>query len=138
MTPRVSPRPIPRVGGYALTKPSPTKIRCKAYTAPPLRGGELITTIAPGTSLGPIEAEEQSEMFVTIQVRGYWINIWRAHWNSPDQKGGTNYATLVTQPEIDDWEQHGWRHLPASEVPASPPSVAKPEPESEPNPSACG
>ena len=118
------PRPWPQIGGYVQTKRHPTRIRCKAYTAPPGGdGGDLITTIDPGTSLGPIEDVQHTSLFVTIMVKGWWINIW--HWrNNPHElmtnNIGINYATVYEQADIDEWEQHGWRHA----------AIGQPEPNS--------
>ena len=132
------PRPWPQIGGYVQTKRHPTRIRCKAYTAPPVGdGGDLITTILPGTSLGPIQDVQQTPLFVTIQVKGWWINIWRSR-NSVTHNLGINYATVYEQADIDDWERHGWRHAatgqpePTSPVDADPPPPLSPSPEPEP------
>ena len=60
------------------TKPMPTNVRCKAYTHPPGFGGVYITTIAPGTILGPTEALMHSDKYCSIRVGDQWINVWCA------------------------------------------------------------
>ena len=52
--------------------------------------------IAPGTCIGPVEDCESSREFVTIRVRGYWINVWRAHCYMFRGEGtGTAYTHKV-------------------------------------------
>ena len=71
------PRPYWLVlGDYMETKPMPTNVRCKAYTHPPGCEGEYITTIEPGTILGPIEALMHSDKYCSIRVGDQWINVW--------------------------------------------------------------
>ena len=94
-------RPFPRQGDYFRTRPPPTRVRCRAYTAPPNRGG-LICSITPGTTLGPVEASVHSGQFVTIMVRGWWVNVWSA------ERGGVNFAYRCEDAEVADWHFHGW------------------------------
>ena len=105
----MAPRPIISVGQYILTKPLPTQIRCKAYDGPPGGGGgSFITTISPGTHIGPVEEVVHTDQFVTILCRGYWINIWRAARGTTDH--GTDFAFVISQRESDSWCWHGWSH----------------------------
>ena len=87
-------------GTYFVTKPLPTKIRCKAYDMPVMFGGEHICTFDPGTYLGPVEAFTSTPDFMTICVRGYWINVWGF---------GQPYARLVDWTEVEAWRLQGWQ-----------------------------
>ena len=90
-------------GIYYRTREMPTGIRCKAYTKPPSAGdGVYITTISPGTYLGPVECVDFSEHFTTILVRGYWINV-RGY--------GVHYADLVPFWRVEAWYRQGWRDM---------------------------
>ena len=91
---------------YWQTRPSPTRVVCRAYTAPPSLGGHLICTIQPGTFLGPVEDKEATDEFVTICVQGWWINVWGSKWG----QNGTWFAHRVPDVEILLWEHDGWRH----------------------------
>ena len=93
-------RPQPMVGSYWQSKALPTKIRCKAYDAPPRVRGTCLTTIEPSTTLGPVEAVEHWGDFVTILVRGYWINVWNN--NIP-------FAFAVCPDVVDEWRSNGWQ-----------------------------
>ena len=90
------------------TKPLPTLIRCKAYTAPPNSGGRYICTIEPSTYLGPVERVLVSNVFVTILVRGYWINVWKARVGG----FGNSFAYLVDEDLLFSWHLRGWQDLP--------------------------
>ena len=102
--------PLVETGDYVRTRGGGTGIRCKAYRAPPSRrmpGGEVyIATIAPNTYLGPVEEYEYTSNFVTIEVRGYWINIWRAE--VPHSVVGHTFASLVARHEVAKWKKNGW------------------------------
>ena len=104
-------RPFPAVGSYYRTPHAASAIRCKAYTGPPvlfgdtLRGGMYITTIAPGTYLGPVAAVSQTEPFTTINVANWWINIW--HKRARDVTG-IHYAYKVPDKVVRDWVREGW------------------------------
>ena len=101
-------RPEPVQGQYWRTKTHAT-IRCKAYTCPPLpeAGGRWICTITPGTTLGPVETWLSSESYVTILVRGYWINV----WCSTSPRGTpVHFAIPVPQQEVAGWATRGWEH----------------------------
>ena len=64
----------PDIGDYYLTNPWGCSV-CRAYDMPPSLRGKKICTIAKGTYLGPVTTVESTKDFVTIEVRGYWINI---------------------------------------------------------------
>ena len=78
--------------------------RCVAYTAPPSVGGARLTSIAQGTFLGPVAQWEQTSEFTSIEVRGWWINIWAAR---PRPK---LFATVVPPDTVDGWVARGWHH----------------------------
>ena len=73
----MAPRPSVRLGEWVQTVDHKT-IRCKAYDGPPGigGGGKFITVIEPCTYLGPINQIVRSWEFETIEVDGWWINIW--------------------------------------------------------------
>ena len=104
------------IGQYYVTPPWWSKIKCKAYDAPPLEG-KLITTISPSTYLGPVEDSRVTTKFVTICVRGYWINVWGARqerriaWPEDfyfTSYYGDHYAHLVEEQERRSWRDQGW------------------------------
>ena len=97
-----APPPQPAAGDYYLTNHSGRSV-CKAYTAPPRIGGKYICTIAKGTYLGPVTAVEITVDFVTIEVRGYWINIWSKINNA-------YFARRVRRVCVQHWVQCGWHH----------------------------
>ena len=93
--------------GYWLTKPMPTKIRCKAYTEP-YPDGEYIATIEPGTYLGPVETFLDDDKYIAIRVNGWWINVQR---NYPSINSATMFAFPVPQNTVNEWRRLGWRDL---------------------------
>ena len=98
-----SPRPTYLTpGDYVVTKKLPTRIRCKAYDNPPPYGN-LICVMEPETYLGPVERVCHSDEFTTIQVRGYWINVWSAR-----DSGGVLFAYQVPRIVQDSWYEQGW------------------------------
>ena len=129
------------VGDYVRTKPLPTAIVCKAYTAPPssvaypgsglsISGGEFITSFSPDTYLGPITAIEITRDFVTVQLHGdHWVNIWRydplfacedcgapmGMCFCPSEYAsafvGVWYARKVDASEVKGWVLRGWQHV---------------------------
>ena len=81
-------------------------VQCKAYDAPPC-DGRYITTIAPQSTLGPVENYyyDETTRLVAICVRGYWINVWGV-----DKRGcGVHYAYRVPEDEVQQWRRWGWR-----------------------------
>ena len=75
--------PRVEVGDYIVTRPAPTKIRCRGWTASASQGGgQRITTFPCGTRLGPVEAVERTIEFVSVRVGPVWINIWGAFGSS--------------------------------------------------------
>ena len=95
-------RPRPAPGDYFLTNRYGRSC-CRAYTAPPAIRGRLICSITQGTYLGPVNQVEVSAIFVTIEVRGYWINVWAA-------EGNAHFARKVPQRTVDSWVHRGWHH----------------------------
>ena len=70
-----------------------------------LRGGNYITTIAPGTYLGPVAAVSQTETFTTINVANWWINI----WHKPLARDtGIDYAYKVQDVVVRQRVRDGW------------------------------
>ena len=63
------------VGDYFRSKRLPTKVRVKAYSEPPGGGGYYLTTLEPGTYFGPAERVVENHGFVTVLVRGFWMNV---------------------------------------------------------------
>ena len=83
--------------------------RCKAYTAPPsTAGGRYICTLAQGTFLGPVISYELNGRYLSIEVRGYWINVWDG-WNQ------ASFAHRVSRQEVESWEQMRWYHSQAQQ-----------------------
>ena len=102
-------KPILFPGQYILTNPLPARSRCKAYTAPP-PCGRYICTIEPNTHIGPIERVIETEGFVTILCRSYWINIWKAQGGEVDK--GFLFARVISREVSNNWCQLGWVHQP--------------------------
>ena len=100
----MSPRPFPRLGTYVQAKRPPTSVVCKGYSAPPSIRGRRLGNIQAGSYLGPIVAVEQSDIFVSVLINGWWINIWTS------QGGGTLFAFPVPDEEVQSWERRGWEH----------------------------
>ena len=103
--PQDGPRPEVAHGDYLLTKPAPTTIVCKAYDQP-FPDGAFIAIIAPGTYLGPVEEFLHTETYVTVLVKGYWINIWR---RKPGSTSGVTFATVIARPVVHSWIRAGWQ-----------------------------
>ena len=89
-------------GQYYVTKPKPTRIRCKAYDAPPPNGKEL-STFEPGDLIGPVEEYAYCKWFATIRVGDSWINVWCAQRKGAEW--GTNYAYLCGTSEVEWFER---------------------------------
>ena len=110
-------------GDYFVSRRLPTSIRCKAYSEPPIHDcGSYITTLGPGTYFGPVECVEYSPLFITVLVRGYWINVsrWRADGSS------VQFAHRVPRSEVDMWRAHGWQDYEPSNALALVSPVADP------------
>ena len=115
----MDPRPHPSelyTGGYYRTKGGKTRTRCKAYRTPPshrLLGPPAILheicTIKRGAYLGPVEEFEITSEFVTILVRGYWINVWGYAEEDPELLIGHHYAYPVPWQEVRRWYRRGWK-----------------------------
>ena len=104
----VDVRPAVQTGDYVRTAGGHTLIRCRAYRCPPPFGGRSHTTIAPGTFLGPVACFQNAPDFVTIEVRGYWVNIWKA--KHPGSEHGISFAKISEKRELQKWEERGWHH----------------------------
>ena len=89
-------------GDYFRTRGSGSS-RCKAYSAPPGIGGRYICTVEQGIYLGPVGEYELTDRYLTIEVRGYWINVF-------DCSNQVSFAHRVPRQEIAAWEQKGWCH----------------------------
>ena len=95
------------VGDYFVSRGEPTSSRVKAYTAPPFFFGpsRYITTLTPGTTIGPVEAVTHAGPFTAVLVRGYWMNVakqsacGRVVW----------FAHRVPDHEVASWRRGGWR-----------------------------
>ena len=110
----MEPRPVIETGCYFKTRGPDSRIVCKAYTRPPGKGGKFITRISKETFLGPVERYEHSREFATIEVRGWWINVWKKGNERHPQHAtsGISFARKVDQEVISSWENLGWRHQP--------------------------
>ena len=102
-----SERPSIETGDYFCTRQLPTRVRCVAYTAPP-PNGRRITVISPGTFLGPVGCYRHIEKYSTIEVRGYWINVWRADANGDGRP--VWFASKVPKDVVSQLCEHGWYH----------------------------
>ena len=91
--------------GYWLTKPMPTKIRCKAYTVP-YPDGKFRATFEPGTYLGPVETVLEDDKYIAILVGGWWINV---QLKDPSIGTPTKFAFPVPQKTVNEWRSLGWR-----------------------------
>ena len=72
-------------------------------------------TIPPGTYLGPVEKVEVGCGFLTVQVQGFWVNIWAANMRRAPIRGemhGTNYAKVVPRAVAQRWKRSGWTFYP--------------------------
>ena len=61
------------------TRGPPTRIVCKAYSAPIGTGaGVYLMSFDPGTLLGPVEEVRWHEElgYLTVRVGDYWINVY--------------------------------------------------------------
>ena len=92
-----------QIGRYFLTKPASSSVRCRAYDAPPSLGGTKMCTIQPNTTIGPIEAVEDTYQFRAVLVRGFWINVWSA-------SSGKLIKHVIQDEVVRRWVQHGWEH----------------------------
>ena len=94
-------RPQVETGDYVRTLPV-GKTRCVAYTAPPSVGGARITSISQGTYLGPVGLWEQTPAFTSVEVRGYWVNVWAS------QPRPKLFASVVPREVVNAWIAPGW------------------------------
>ena len=104
-------KPRVAIGEYYRTKPRWQRTRCVAYDAPPYDGRKL-ATLAPNTVVGPVENHLSTDDFVTICVRGWWINIWAAKDMRRPQityPYGCKFARRVPDWEVRHWRSRGWR-----------------------------
>ena len=88
----MEPRPVIETGCYFKTRGPDSRIVCKAYTRPPGKGGKFITRISKETFLGPVERYEHSREFATIEVDGWWINVWKKDKRYRQNATGISFA----------------------------------------------
>ena len=72
----MAPRPDVRLGDYVRTVEHNT-IRVKEYTAPPFQGTYL-STLFPGSTVGPVVGVFHQRLFTSVQVGDRWLNVWGA------------------------------------------------------------
>ena len=65
-------------------------------------------TLAQGTFLGPVISYELNGIYLSIEVRGYWINVWDG-WDK------ASFAHRVSTQEVESWERMGWYHSQAQQ-----------------------
>ena len=94
----MAPRPHIVMGQYFLCRPLPTHIRCKAYDQPP-DAGSYITSLEPGTYLGPVDNFSHCDAYASICVGGYWVNVWCR---------GVDFTYGVEEAEVLRWKARGW------------------------------
>ena len=85
-------------GSYWQSKPPPTQIRCKGYTAPPFDGVEC-GIMDKGTFFGPVEEWVEHRGYLTVLVHGWWVSV---------QLGNVEFAYRVPDYEVSCWIQCGW------------------------------
>ena len=112
-------RPQVETGDYVRTLPV-GKTRCVAYTAPPSVGGARITSISQGTYLGPVGQWEQTPAFTSVEVRGYWVNVWAS------QPRPKLFASVVPREVVNAWIAQGWSVW--EDFPTPPDPVSRREP----------
>ena len=56
----------------------------------------------PGTTVGPVEAIEDSDEFRTVLVQGHWVNIWSRRY-------GKIIHGTVSHEVVQGWIDRGWR-----------------------------
>ena len=95
------------VGNYYRTGGGLPSDRVKAYTLPPLPGapGQYICTLGNGITIGPVERVFESRVYISVLVRGYWMNLAKIG------RDGTQYwfAMKVHDQEVQQWKANGWR-----------------------------
>ena len=101
-------RPSIQIGDYLQTQWAHWMYGfCEAYTTAPSQGnGELITSIKPGSYLGPVEAIDNTALLCAVLVRGYWITVWI--WKQ--EIVGICLAPPVHPMSVREWEEAGWQH----------------------------
>ncbi len=100
-------RPKLEVGHYYRTREASSTVRCKAHTGPP-KTGRYITTLEPGTTLGPVDEYADMQWYVAVRVKGYWINVWAKRGMAEHR--GVDFARKVPEEEVARWEAQGWEH----------------------------
>ena len=97
------------VGDYFRCRCLPTSVRVKAYSEPPGGAGHYLTTLAPGTYFGPVEMVIQNHGFITVLVRGYWMNVGKFDGDDPMGRY-VSFAFVVSPRDVRSWEKFGWQH----------------------------
>ena len=95
------------VGDYFRSRCLPTTVRVNAYSEPPGCGGYYLATLEPGTYFGPAERVVQNHGFITVLVRGFWLNVGKF-----DGRGAyiryVPFAYEVPRREVRSWKTRGW------------------------------
>ena len=85
--------------------------RCTGYSEPPgtRPAGRYLGEIPPNTYIGPVTEVKVNAMYVTILVKGWWIDVWE---RTNEEGLGTYFATQVSETERQAWRDRGWRDAP--------------------------
>ena len=80
---RARPCPEVRLGGMLRTRPAPTRIVCKVYSAPPGEGGEFLVSLPQGTVIGPVQEVRWQHGFLSVRIEIGWVNVYSARRRRP-------------------------------------------------------
>ena len=97
-----------KVGSWWRTMSATWRGRCTGYSDPPEArpAGRFLGEIPADTYIGPVTKVKVSARYVTIFVKGWWIDV----WERTTIKGlGTRFAKQVTETERQAWTDRGWR-----------------------------
>ena len=105
--PHLTDRPLIYLGQYWRTYASRgySTIQCRAYNGYPPEG-QYLCTLDPETSFGPVQAWVDGPVFSSVCVRGFWINVWKAH--APNEQHGVWFAHPYPPWEVASWRRRGW------------------------------
>ena len=108
-----------KVGSWWRTMPAMWHGRCAGYSEPPgtRQAGRYLGEIPPNTYIGPVTEIKVNAMYVTILVKGWWIDVWE---RTNEEGLGTYFATQVSETERQAWRDRGWRDAPCchADIPA--------------------
>ena len=95
------------VGDYFKTHGATAASRVKAYSAPPLppASGRYLTTLSPDTVIGPLELVLDTGEFVSVLVKGYWMNLAKSTSDGHEAW----FARRVPDHTVQRWRRNGWR-----------------------------